>query len=136
MAGLARRDAASTRAAKPSPSLVPAALALPGLALVLASGLWLMAAGVGYDLLFPTPADLTLSEAAVLGDQRRIDRLVRAGHDPNQPAPVRAGLLDDRSHLLTPVDAARLAGHPEVVEFLEAKKKNVAHRPRHAPSRP
>jgi hypothetical protein len=64
---------------------------------------------------------LTLAEAAALHDIAEIVRLVRQGHDPRQPAVVRAGILRDRPMTLTPMAAAILARRVDAIDVLAAK---------------
>lgn len=52
------------------------------------------------------PDVVTLSEAAAIASSGEVDRLVRAGDDPNRLAPVRPGILTDGALRLTPLEAA------------------------------
>lgn len=68
---------------------------IPAVAMVLAPLVWLAVAGglviggtVGYRPLM-IPVDLTLPEAAMLGDQLEMLRLLNAGADPRTPGAVR-----------------------------------------------
>jgi hypothetical protein len=75
--------------------------AVPGLAW--AACLGLAAAGVEWRA---TPEPLTLSEAAALGDDAEVMRLVRQGVDPNAQARIRPDLLRSSEYLMTPLEAA------------------------------
>src|SRR5688572_14966585 len=103
-------------AAEPRRLLV-LALAGPSLVLLVAAGVILSAALGGYEPL-AGPEDLTLAEAAAIRDEAEVLRLIRAGADPDAPAIVRRGILNDPGYLLTPLEAAVAAGHVEVVQLL------------------
>jgi hypothetical protein len=61
---------------------------------------------------------VTLSEAAAAGDAGEVVRLLEQGHDPNGRYAVKAGLLAGRSLVVTPLEAAARAGHPQVESLL------------------
>ena len=61
---------------------------------------------------------LTLSEAAALRDGGEVARLLASGQDPNARYPIRAGFLLNDAVELTPVEAARMADRPEIVQIL------------------
>lgn len=63
---------------------------------------------------------LNLSEAAALRDAGEVARLLEAGADPNATYEVRAGFLFTTARRLTPLEAARLAGRPEIVGLLRS----------------
>lgn len=94
------------------------AAALPGLAWLLSTVLWLTGLSLGSDRLFPSYGDVTLSEAAALGDRLLLEQLIEDGADPNAATVLREGWLDDRRHLLTPVEAAIAAGNDDLVRRL------------------
>jgi hypothetical protein len=64
---------------------------------------------------------LTLAEAAALHDIAEVVRLVRQGHDPREPAVVRAGILRDRPLTLTPMAASILARRVDSIDVLVAQ---------------
>ncbi len=68
---------------------------------------------------FAQPEAATVSEAAALGEAARALQLMAAGQDPNAALYVSAGLLDHDAHHLTPIDAAVLGRHPELVRLLQ-----------------
>jgi hypothetical protein len=60
----------------------------------------------------------TLSEAAAQRDAGEVARQLSAGADPNAPYLVRAGMLERESVMLTPIEAARMAGRDDIVAIL------------------
>lgn len=63
---------------------------------------------------------LNLSEAAALRDAGEVSRLLESGADPNAAYDVRAGFLFTTARRLTPLEAARVADRPEIVDLLRA----------------
>ena len=97
---------------------------LPSLGLSIPALLWLTAAAAllvavpgGYRA-FAAPADLTLAEAAALGDRAEVLRLVGAGVDPNMAARVRGGMIGNDDVVLKPLAAAIAVGRVDVVDLL------------------
>ena len=104
----------------PPPSRVgplEVALALPVLAGLAAAALILAATLIGYRAL-AAPLDLTMSEAAVLRDEAEVLRQIANGSDPNVAQPIRPGIFNDDSLVMTPFEAAIAARHVEVVQLL------------------
>jgi hypothetical protein len=97
----------------------PAALAL-GLPGVMLSFAIVVAAAASAGGLLPRARDyqVTLAEAAALHDLAEIVRLVRAGDDPRQAAPVRAGVIREQPMMLTPMAAAILERRVDVIALL------------------
>jgi hypothetical protein len=65
------------------------------------------------------PEAHTVSEAAAMGDAARTLQLIASGQDANGTYVVREGLFDHTSHELTPIEAAILGRHPELVRLLQ-----------------
>jgi hypothetical protein len=107
-------------------SAVPWCLLAAGLPLLLAivSAAVLVMAAAGYEPLWEPPA-VTMSEAAALRDAATALQLIRAGHNPNDRYPVRAGIIRSHEVVLTPLEAAVAARREEVVQAL------LAHRAKH-----
>jgi hypothetical protein len=61
----------------------------------------------------------TVSEAAARGEAARAVQLIAAGQSPDTAQRVRAGILDHVSHDLTPIEAAILGRHAELVRLLQ-----------------
>jgi hypothetical protein len=91
--------------------------ALPSWVFALVSLAWLAQAAVG-EHPFWTHVRLTPSEAAALHDAGELARLAASGQDLNGMYGVRAGFLDSEEHTLTPMEAARAARRPEIVQLL------------------
>jgi hypothetical protein len=97
---------------------VRATVALPVLLGVIA--LVVLVGGLfGWHPLWSEP-DLTLAEAAALKDRGTMQRLISEGVDPNAPAMVRAGILEDDELFLTPLEASVGTRTPVAMEFLLA----------------
>jgi hypothetical protein len=94
-----------------------AALALPALAWLAAATVVLAAVLLGYRAL-AAPADLTITEAAVLSDEAELLRQIRHGANPNADASMRRGMLGDQDYIMTPLEAAIAGRHAEVVQLL------------------
>lgn len=93
------------------------ALAVPALAWIAAATFILIAALFGYRAL-AAPADLTMSEAAVLRDEAELLRQIRHGASPDIDYTIRRGMLNEQDYILTPLEAAIAARHAEVVQVL------------------
>lgn len=99
-------------------SLLPSlALSIPALVWLTAAAALLIAVPGGYRV-FAAPADLTLAEAAALGDRAEVLRLIGEGVDPNMAARVRGGMIGNDDVALTPLAAAVAVGRVDVVELL------------------
>ena len=94
-----------------------AALALPALAWIAGATLLLVAVAFGYRAL-AAPADLTMSEAAVLSDQAELLRQMRHGANPDAQASIRRGMFGEQDYLMTPLEAAIAGRHVESVQVL------------------
>jgi len=64
------------------------------------------------------PVNLTLSEAAALGDAGEIANQIARGVDPNSPAIVRRGFVNRDPVVLTPLEAAVEHQRPDIVGVL------------------
>jgi len=64
------------------------------------------------------PEANTVAEAAALGHAARALQLIASGQAVNSRFEVRAGILDRDRHDLTPMDAAILGRHAELVRLL------------------
>lgn len=64
------------------------------------------------------PRPRTVPEAVAAGNPAQVLEMMAQGADLNAPAHVRAGLLDEREHDLTPIEAAILARRPELLALL------------------
>ena len=93
------------------------AAAGPSVAVALMTSVWLVEAAFDRHPFWRT-ATVTLSEAAARRDAGEVGRLLLAGQDPNARYPVRAGVLGDAPVVLTPIEAAIAANHPEIVAIL------------------
>ncbi len=93
------------------------ALALPALAWIAAGTVVLLATLFGYRAL-AAPADLTMSEAAVLRDEAELLRKIGDGVDPDAAYSIRRGMLSEQDYILTPLESAIAARHAEVVQLL------------------
>lgn len=110
----------AARPSQRSPSgnaAVAFAVGLPALLLIagMVATAALSAAG---RLPFARDPRLTLAEAAALQDGGEIERLLRRGADPEQAARVRAGIIRDVDMTMTPLEAAVIEDHPDVVDLL------------------
>ena len=65
------------------------------------------------------PEAETVSEAAALGHAARALELIAAGQDPNWRWHIRPGLLDSGELDVTPLEAAILGRHAELVRLLQ-----------------
>ena len=93
------------------------ALALPATAWIAAGTIVLVATLFGYRAL-AAPADLTMSEAAVLRDEAELLRQMRHGVAPDMQYTIRRGMLSEQDYIMTPLEAAIAARHAEVVQLL------------------
>lgn len=114
----------ANRQADRSRGLVPVALALAAPILVATVLLGAIAvAESGGGRLFAVPADHpTLAEAAGLSRAADVQRLLRAGVDPNARYPVpRATVGNDQPLEITPLEAAVMRGDLIMVQLLEQR---------------
>ena len=94
-----------------------ASVALPGLALVVATVVWLVMA-VADRHPFWRIEQQTLSEAVAARDFGEVGRLLAEGQDPNARYAIRAGLLGDAAVEMTPLEAAEAADLRELLPML------------------
>jgi hypothetical protein len=64
------------------------------------------------------PRPQNIAEAIVVGNGPMALELMAGGADIDAAAPVRAGLMGDDAYDVTPIEAALLAGRPEIVRLL------------------
>ena len=95
-----------------------ARIAVPPLAGFVLVAAYVLVEAFGFRAL-SRPEDDTVSEAAALGHAARALQLIAAGQDASVGHPVRAGLIDHEAHEFTPVEAAILGRHAEVVRLLQ-----------------
>ena len=79
---------------------------------------YVVAEALGFDRL-ARPEAATVSEAAAMGQAARTLQLIAEGQDANGRHRVREELLDHASHDLTPIEAAILGRHAELVRLLQ-----------------
>jgi hypothetical protein len=97
--------------------LMAFALAAPGIAIGLVSGVFGLAAVTGRPLaLAPTPT--SLQEAAATFDPAGVVLWARGGADLNRQAAVHIKGFGDRPVILTPLQAAVISRGPDMVELL------------------
>lgn len=89
----------------------------PGLLVALARAAMLAAELSDVHPYWPR-VDVNLAEAAALRDGGEVARLLEAGADPNERYTVRRGYLRNRPMTVTPIEAARAAGRPEIEALL------------------
>jgi hypothetical protein len=94
-----------------------AGVALPGLALALATVTWLAMAVAGRHPFWPIEQQ-TLSEAVASRDFGEVARLLAEGQDPNARYAIRAGLVGEQAVEMTPLEAAAAADLRELVPML------------------
>ena len=99
------------------PRVIAAALAMPAVILLAATALLLLAVPFGYRA-FAAPANLTMSEAAILRDQAEVLRQLQHGVDPHALQSIREGIIADDIFTMTPFEAAIAGRHLEVLELL------------------
>jgi hypothetical protein len=92
------------------------ALALPVLLAIARAGMLAAAAAGGHPFWQIEP--LNLAEAAALRDGGEVARLLGAGADPTVAYTVRRGFLRPRAMTVTPLEAARAAGRPDIEALL------------------
>lgn len=92
-------------------SIPPILLAVAWLAVLAIAGL------TGRDPIW-TLQPRNLSEAAAFRDAGAVVRRIDAGEDPNRPGEVRPGPILPESATLTPVEAAVVSRHPEMIQLL------------------
>ena len=95
-----------------------ARVAAPPLAGFLLVAAYVVAEALGFQGL-ARPEAVTVSEAAALGQAARALQLIAEGQDPNGRHHVREDLLDHASHEFTPIEAAILGRHAELVRLLQ-----------------
>jgi hypothetical protein len=98
------------------PGILSALAGAPAIALAVMSVVWTAARPFGGGL-WP-PDEVTLAEAAAMGSEAEVLRLVALGVSPNVRATVRPGLLDNREHRVTPFEAAVAARLPGTAALL------------------
>jgi hypothetical protein len=97
--------------------LMAFALAAPGMAVGLVSGVFGLAAVTGRPLMLaPTPT--SIQEAAATFDPAGVVLRARDGADLNRPAAVHIRGFGDRPVILTPLEAAVISRGPDMVELL------------------
>jgi len=94
------------------------AAGLPGLALAIATVLWLLMAVGNRHPFWPIERQ-TLSEAVASRDFGEVARLLEEGHDPNALYAIRAGLVGESAVEMTPLEAAEAADLRELMPMLE-----------------
>ena len=107
------------------PGTAAIVLALPPLALAFASVVLMALGALDGNPLWPRQDDVTMAEAAALRDPGTVAWMIMSGVDPNVPMVVRAGVLDERAHQLTPGEAAIHADRTEVLHTLAARGARV-----------
>ena len=95
-----------------------ARLAVPPLAGFLLVAAYVLVEAFGFRPLARSEGD-TVSEAAALGHAARTLQLIAAGQDASARHHVREGLIDHDAHEFTPVEAAILGRHAELVRLLQ-----------------
>jgi hypothetical protein len=93
-------------------------VAIPPIAGFLVLATYVTVEALGFHA-FALPEANTLAEAAALGHAARAMELVASGQAVNDRFEVRAGLLDHERLDLTPLDAAILGRHAEMVRLLK-----------------
>jgi hypothetical protein len=93
------------------------AVALPGLAWVVFSVLWVAGAVLGIPGGFDGRS-MTLTEAAAVASHADVARLLRGRADPNAPARLRAGLVRNNEATMTPLEAATASIRTGPVQML------------------
>ena len=68
---------------------------------------------------------LTLAELVAVGDRAGIIRTVRLGVNPNDPSPVRAGILGSRLDPTEPLEIAIIADQIDALRLLEIGRAHV-----------
>jgi len=90
-----------------------------GPALVLSGALIvLMGVGAAGVRPFQPREPLTLAELVAVGDRAGIIRTVRLGVNPNDPSPVRAGILGNRLDPTEPLEIALIANQVDALRLL------------------
>ena len=108
----------------PSRWLMAFALAAPGIAIGLVSGVFGLAAVTGRPLtLAPTPT--SIQEAAATFDPAGVLLRARGGADLNRPAAVHIRGFGDRPVILTPLEAAVISRSPDMTELLVVLGANL-----------
>ena len=81
------------------------AVALPAVAWVVFSAVWVLAAALDIPAGFDGRT-MTLTEATAVASHADAERLLRRGADPNAPSRLRAGLVRNSRMTITPLEAA------------------------------
>jgi hypothetical protein len=97
--------------------LIGFALAIPGVAVALITGISGIAALAGWPLM-PAPRPMSLPEAAVTFDPAEVVLRVGSGEDLNRAAPVHVPRLGDHPVMLTPLEAAVASRGPDMVTLV------------------
>ncbi len=102
---------------------VAAAIALPACAaLCLLAGIVAAETTGGRLMALPPPPAITLAHAAGASSAAAVQRLIRAGADPNTPSSVPRGTFgNDTPVVVTPLEAAVMRGDLVMVQLLEQK---------------
>jgi hypothetical protein len=95
-----------------------ARIAIPPIVGFLVLAAYVGAEALGFRGLAAPEAD-TISEAAALGHAARALELIAAGQNPNDPFPIRPGILGANRLELRPVEAAILGRNPELMRLLQ-----------------
>jgi hypothetical protein len=95
-----------------------ARVAAPPIAGFLLVAAYVVAEALGFSGL-ARPEAATVSEAAAMGQAAQALQLIAEGQDANGRHRVREELLDHASHELTPIEAAILGRHAELVRLLQ-----------------
>lgn len=98
---------------------------LPPLLLAIASVVLLVLGAFERNPFWPRQDEVTMAEAAALRDTGTVAWMIMSGADPDVPMRIRAGVLDEREHHVTPGEAAVLADRTEVLATLAARGARV-----------
>jgi hypothetical protein len=107
-----------SHARQPLPAGLVVRIVLPPVVGFLLVATYVTAEALGFHGL-DTPEATTVSEAAALGHAARALALIAAGESPSARSRVRPGMLDSGEHDLTPLEAAILGRHAEMVRLLQ-----------------
>jgi hypothetical protein len=106
-------------------------VAIPPVAGFVLLAAYVAAEALGFHAFARTEAN-TLAEATALGHAARAIRLIASGQAVNDRFEIRAGILDHEKLELTPLDAAILGRHAELVRLLKRSGANYANSARTA----
>lgn len=107
------------------PAGLAARVAIPPIAGFILLAAYVAAEALGFQAFARTEAN-TLAEAAALGHAARAIKLIASGQAVNDRFEIRAGILDHDTHQLTPIDAAILGRHAELVRLLQRSGASYA----------